>query len=638
MENKNFTLDEMMFNEPRYKNSFDMTSGRLVHVGDDEPGVAHITPVEPVNTTTGNIHGTYTNSMPKEVKPIQVGSVQGLDAMKSVDAFDILPKREKPNNDGMTDDQLSELDAAVDRECESITKRHDELFKMQEQEMEEAERNAEEKEMEEIDNMALGINNDTSTYTASKTMDYGVDVAHDDVKVTNVTPNMIDADDTFVDIPNYNGDSDTAAVHAVINDTKQDDHNVTVDTQQAGAAIDDSGPSIYAMDEAPAEEEVPAHSDEIDMSVKPVSVNIIDGVDNESLFDDDETPVEEDEAPSNEDLIEDLKNQVKEKIGPIKKTLDLSKFTIKQKAASAQKVMKMVVTKNQNVADWVLPAANRMISMTGLSGPEILKLNPENSNRNKMNTFRDMYQVMYNHLYDANKPEFEVWLKQLRFADLQHVYFALYMATFGGSNFINHSCNNPKCKKVFITDVDFKDMVVYANDDVKKKVMSIMKGDSTSASNDSYEATLIQVSDTYAFAIKSPSVWNVIMETATLSDQFIEKYADLIDVITYIDAAYLIDAEHNELTPIDMKPDANDMAKSTARRIAIMHSIISNLSSEEYFNLRAAINSLDSNVDDITYQVPKCTCPNCKSEIPAIASSPSELLFTRHQLAAFGSM
>ena len=457
MERNNYmNLDDMM--EPgNSRNSFDLTKDGLKPV----EGATNDSAVEAAPSVT-------------HVEPIMTGHVD-LKGAKSINVNDILPKRENPDAN-MTADQMAELDAAIDRECERITEFHKSLAEKQEEEMEAANYANEEKEMDSIDRLALGEN-----YSA-----------------TNTTPNApvesVRDEDDFASIP---------GPAPVVN-------NVT--------------PDMIPDEDTKKEDAVTTPED---MNAKP-SVNIIDGVSNEELFDEEEEP-ETKEGATSDEIIEDLKNQIKDKIKPIKKTFDLSKFSITQKAVSAQKVMKLVVTNNQNAADWVLPNAGVAISMTGLSGPEILKLNPENSTRNRLNTFRDMYQVIYDHLLDGNKPEFEAWLKQLRFTDIQHIYFCLYMATFNGSNFVNYSC--PKCKKVFLNDVNFKDMVVYADDKVKDKIKSILTHDTTSQSADSYEATMIQISDNYALSIRTPSVWNVIMETATLSEQFLEKYADLIDII-----------------------------------------------------------------------------------------------------------
>ena len=369
------------------------------------------------------------------------------------------------------------------------------------------------------------------------------------------------------------------------------------------------------------------------------SIRILDSVPNEDLMEEDDTDnVDIDSSDSNK-LFEDLKTEVKQKITPIRNKINLAAFTIAQKSQSAQKVMRLAVQPHRNIADWVMYSAERPISVTGLSGPEILKLNPENSGRNRLNTFRDMYRVIYDHVYDGNKPEFETWLKQVRFNDLQHIYFALYMATFGGSNFLSYSCPNKKCNKVFIKDVEFKDMVKYASDEAKQKVQSILKLDTTSPSNDTYPVDLVQISDSYVFGLRIPSVWNVIIETASLSDKFLEKHGDLIDIVAYIDSIYYIDTANNQLIPVDTKPDPNDQAKTSARRIKVFYDIIQQLSSEEYFNLGAAIKEYDNPGEQVTYMIPACTCPDCATEIPANDKiSPDSMLFTRHQLAAIGNM
>ena len=385
--------------------------------------------------------------------------------------------------------------------------------------------------------------------------------------------------------------------------------------------------------------------DEVDdpIVVRTTSDNFLPYMENSDLFDDEEdaevvSPVE-DETPSDEELLASIKEQVKHRLSPESapiKRIDLSKFTVAKKAFSAQKIMKLAVTGHQNIADWVLPAANRSISMTGLSGPEIVKLDASNSNRNRMNTFKDMYGILYKHLVDANKPEFEVWLKQVRFTDLQHIYFAAYMATFNGSSFTNYSC--PNCKNVFIHDIEFKDMVKYKNDEAKARIQNLLKRDSTTDNADTYEIELVQISDKYVFGLRTPSIWNTVIEIASLSDKFLENHADLIDLIAYIDSIYLINYDTSELVPVDTKPDPNDMGKTVARRVKSMHDIISTLNSEEYYALRSAIGEIDNNADEVTFKLPGCTCPKCNKEIPENNNiTPEQLLFTRHQLAAIAN-
>lgn len=552
--------------------------------------------------------------------PVNSGPID-MNTIKPIDINSILPKRE-PKQNAMEASMMADLDAAVDRECVNITEFHQQLFAKQEEERQAAEEAEEERLLAAQDDFALtGIirNEDDDSYGL---YDKDDDDMHD-TSTNRTRPmhfNLMEEDEGTSYTTNTSMPvSAPAEPVLVINENPVPFANTEVDT----ALSEDTALDTTAQDSVKEQKEP----------------SILDNVNDEDLFDDEETSVANDPEPSAEELLNDLKAQVKERISPKRNKLDFSKFTIAQKAISAQKVMKLAVSAHQNIADWVLPSAKRAISVTGLSGPEILKLNPENSNRNRQNTFRDMYRVIYDHIYDGNKPEFEAWLKQTRFVDLQHIYFALYMATFGGSNFINYSC--PQCKKVFIKDnIDFKDMVIYANDEAKTTIQSLLKMDTTSKSKDTYESTLIQVSDNYAFAIRTPSIWNVIIETASLSDQFLQKHADLIDMVAYIDSAYIIDHANNQLIPVDTKPEPNDMAKTAARRIKAMYDIISTLSSEEFYAMRNAINEFDEFANNsVSYQIPACTCPHCAAEIPANTEiTPDSMLFTRHQLAAIGNM
>lgn len=584
-ENNNVSLDEMMDKTPRSKsaNSVDLTQGYI----------------DPNSNT-----GPESEDKQVVVVPSESQGPVNMENMAPVDTSAILPKREKRNE---AEDRLfAELDAAVDRECESITERVNAITAAQDEELIKAAEERENKELEES----------TSNANINKIFEEDDDFSEELGLTDDETEYEPDIPVNSIRIFQNEEEMATATVTA-----KESDETVPQNT------------TSETITPKKNEEPIVAHV------VTSEKTSILDGVSDEDLFADDEE-LSEDSASdekSTDELIEELKKEAKAKITPIKKTLDLSKFTISKKSVNAQKAMKLAAKSRQSVADWVLVSAERPISMTGLSGPEILKLNPENTSRNRLNTFRDMYRIMYDHIYDANKPEFETWLKQTRFVDLPHIYFALYMATFSGSNFVNYNC--PNCNKIFLKDIKFEDMVVYANDEARNKVRDILKMDTTSPSNDEYPVDLYQISNSYAFALRTPSVWNVVIETASLSDKFLEKHADLVDIVAYIDSIYIIDEENGSLIPIDTKPDPNDQAKTSARRIKAFYDIISQLSTEEYYNLRSYINSYDEDASKVNYQIPACTCPDCATEIPANTEiGPDSMLFTRHQLAAIANM
>ena len=585
-DKKKVGLSDMMDGTPRHNTTLiDVTQGKVEKPIEEKEE----TPVEVKKTVTAE--SASTEELNKE-------------NLKEVNPFDILPPK-KVEKHTFEDELMGKLDMAVEREKESITERIDAITEKQREEFEEAQEAADLKRMEEEDKETVGASLADGFDDEDSEGDYGED--EENISIFN-----------------------EAAKRTRLN---------LDDTEEPATPIKEEK-VVEEASKAPVKE---AKKEEVK---DDTTDSILSGIDDKDLFDDEDDDDSSEENTSSVDddesekQFEELKSEVKKKINPIRKAFDLSKFTIAQKSMNAQKVMKLAVQQHQNIADWVLYSEGRPISLSGLSGPEILKLNPENSSRNRLNTFRDMYRIIYDHICDANKPEFETWLKRTHFIDIQHIYFGLYMATFGGSNFITYSCTNDKCNNVFIKDIKFEDMIKYKDDSVKKKVQDILKMDTTSAvESDEYETDLIQISDNYVFAIKTPTIWNVIMETATLSDKFLEKHADLIDLVSYIDKIYLIDAANQRLIPVDTKPDPNDQAKTSARRIRAFYDVISTLNSEDFYNLRAKIAEYDKASDELSYQIPACTCPKCATEIAANESIlPENMLFTRHQLAAIGNM
>lgn len=403
------------------------------------------------------------------------------------------------------------------------------------------------------------------------------------------------------------------------------------------------------VEEEPVVEEKDEYED-----YKNTSKSILDDLDDEEdddIFDDDvkdtddESDEEEEDVPDapdfqdmseeeQQEILNDIKKQVKDNITPIRK-VDLGTFKIKKKPVSISTIMKITKAET-NVADWVLPTAKRSVSCSAISGTEIIKLDPSNSNRNRLNTFKDIYNIIYSHIVDSNKPDFETWLKTTAFHDLEHYYFCIYKATFGKSNFMNRECSNPKCKHTFIADFEIDDMINYENDEAKELVQRIFNHDTTTKDHE-MENTLVQISDNYAVSLSMPTIWSATIETASLSAQFLQKYADMIDIYSYIDDIYFIDAENDELIPIDFKPVANDQTKTIANKIRVCYNVINSLSSDQYITLLGYTRKMNNDNSTISYQIPGCTCPKCGTKIEATPATADQLLFTRHQLGAIAA-
>lgn len=384
-----------------------------------------------------------------------------------------------------------------------------------------------------------------------------------------------------------------------------------------------------------------ADDDGVDFSILE-SDDIIEGDEDISF---DSIDSDEDDAP--EETLDERNNRLKNALSAsvrtnlktISKKIDLGAFSIADTPIAASKIVSFSAA-DLNVADWVLPNSGHIASYTGLSGPEILNLDPSNhSGKSKVNIFKTIYSIIYKHYtpIDEAKPTFDEWLKNTKFSDLQHMYFGLFKATFSGSSFAYYECKNPECNgNVFISEKSFDDYIVYDNDEVKARAEALMNEHVTAGV---YDTELYQMSDDYVIAIKEPSIWNTI-ETASLTDKFLETYESIMDILTFTDAIYFIDHENGTLLPIECSTTGS-VASQTASRIRTYGSIIRKLSADNYTELKAYIIQkyyIENANDGIKYCIPETTCEACGKVIEQRIVEATVLLFTRQQLGAFKAM
>ena len=550
-----------------------------------------------------------------KVKAKAVNATMGQN-VQEFDPTTIIPKKEK--KDPGVNEIFANLDAAVNREKESITNRM----------------NALEEKMYE-DYMDSQVNGDgdptaastssTSTeevYTRADPEDAESDLYSDGEEVYEQTTSEVNKQ--FVPYVETSSEK--------VEEKAEEEHKeVKAYVPEKETKTEEPKPKVEEKNEEP--------------SIRPFSIT--KNVNDDLVYDDKE--LEEDlENASNaaadqqkkqeeevRDIVDGLKAAAKSTIRPAMPLIDLSKFKIADKGVKASTVI-LRDTYDPDVADWVMFNTGRPISMTGLTGPELIKLDPDNSTRNRANTIRDIYKIIYDHVVDSKKPSFTDWLKQTKYTDLDHIYFALYMATFGKSNYISYQC--PECKTVFIKDdVKFEDMVQYKDDSVKDKVKEILSM-STDNGIINYQVDLVPAGH-YAFGMRSPSLYNVAIETAGLPDSIMDKYSDLIDTITYIDSVYTIDNVNMQLIPVIIPFVKDDPIKSTIKRIKTLYDILKRLSSDEYYILRGYITKLADTSAELSYKIPAAKCTECDKEIPEnTETSASDLLFTRHHLGAFANM
>lgn len=516
--------------------------------------------------------------------------------------FDIntLEKR-KPEKSEFEKEIMDDLDKAVAREKESITERINAITEMQRKEFEEQMAAKEEAEYKRVET-------EEQPTVKSSSGDDDIDwdnLFDDDEKTTEDKPvkhspitRYVEEDTAQYTIPNM--DSEPAKIDREVEEDDLDgDEDTTTNTIEE--VVEDPKP-IASSNEI---------SDDLD---KDLAAEIGE------------------EVPDTDSIMKRFAENVKERIAPITKRFNLNDFTVGESPITRLDI-KMMGLSHVSVADHFLPNAGKIISCSALSGSELMAMNPENSNRSRLNTLKDIYSIMYKHVVSEKPKTFDEWLKTTRFNDLEHIYFALYKATFGGSNFMTYECPNKKCQDVFIEDVSFEDMINYADDETKAKMQAIMSSGDSSITP--YEIVRQQISNNLAIGIRNPSIYNVVIEVSGLSDSFLEKYQDLMDIIVFIDNIYYIDYEHQVLEPVDFMPDNNNIAKTIARRIKIIADILRSLPSDNYFELRKAVADAFPSLAGVTYKIPAATCKKCGTQIPERVVGAQELLFMRHQLGAF---
>jgi hypothetical protein len=356
------------------------------------------------------------------------------------------------------------------------------------------------------------------------------------------------------------------------------------------------------------------------------------GIDEEDFanLDDEE---EESAAASDDPDMNNFRHVVVDKIGSTLNAVDLSKFKVSKEVVSVNTVLN--VFGEERIIDWVLPNMGRAFSMKEFSGVEIDKLDPDSYNRSMMMTYRDIYKTIYDHVSDSNKPmSFELWAKSTMFSDSDHLYFGVYMASFGNkANFVPYQCH--ECNHRFLSDhIPVDKMYKFKSPEAEARIKKIRTSDPSTDGAPAINITVKQVSDDVVIGYRPPTIYDMVVGTAALDDDFIQKYGDYINLCGYIDTIYMIDRRSNELRPVAFKVYPNDIKKTISFKIRAVARIMKGFNSDASGRISAMLAELDrTDNDDISYVKPEMDCPKCKAHIPEEKVSASTLVFTRHGLA-----
>lgn len=513
-------------------------------------------------------------------KPLRVSQPSGMnfdtDNVREVSSFDIAPAApQEPINAKAVAQLFGPLDDAVQREKQRITELQDQLINDGIKELEDEE-------------TAEAVGESSNDYESNDTDTEYVD--YETIKKVIHVRDSIESREEDYDVEENN----------------ETTSNITI-SRSFDDALDDEVGSILSENES-----------------------------------DDESDAED--TAMNKRSLDDMREVVKHRISPFSKKLDLTKFTVAKTPKSVSEILRTVTT-DIKTSNWVLPNAGTVEVFSPLSAIDINNLDVNNHNKTRLNAFRTMYKTIYDHILTPHKPDFEKWIRMTLFHDMDHLYFGLYLATFGDSAFFNPICEkkterNSKatgCGYQFVSEHKPMDYVKFRDDEAKAKFEKLMH--SETYSNNKYNVQLCQISDNYAFALRMPSLYNVIFEAASLSADFTEKYSDMLEVFSYIDDIYFIDRDTNNLIPIKYDIDKKSQPKTTVNKIRAYNEIYKRLSADEQSELMKNIHDIENEHDiGITYITPSTTCPECGNVIPEQAVSPIYLLFTRHRLGRIQSM
>ena len=372
-----------------------------------------------------------------------------------------------------------------------------------------------------------------------------------------------------------------------------------------------------------SEETVSKQVDEFDSSEEVIE-------DEDDEFNDIENILERDE------IVEAIRTKVIERLRP--KKLDLNSFTV---AKSPVKVMNLVTNKKDELTDtidWYLPTTGINITMKKFDGTEIVALSGANSGKSVRNTNLEILKLIYDHITNVCKPDFETWVKIVAYEDLEQLYFSILVATFKDSNYITYACENNKCKDIDVVAKDYKDMIVFYDENDKIKFFNHIELKAYNYPMKTVEMERVQITDEYCIDVKLPSLYDALIEPTYLTEKYRQKHQEKLAIISYIGDIYKIDAEQGMLIPIDYTLKTEDDTLIIKNKYRLYMQFLSSLSSDEYSYLTSIINKATEERNICEFVIPEHVCEKCKSTIKARKTQALRLLFTRHQLAALATI
>ena len=396
---------------------------------------------------------------------------------------------------------------------------------------------------------------------------------------------------------------------------------------------DESNSTLTEETDLSNDEDAVFDAPDIDLDVEEGVESIGDSVEDTTDDNEDEEINNSEIAETDDDtILKQLQDMATERLKPTSKKLDISSFTVVKKPVT--NVMPFFKPNKAKVAKWVLPTQKATIFMKEFSGSELEKLREYSEDRNSVDALNRRFHMIYDHIASARPSSFEQWLKVTPYRDVDHYFFAIYIASFNGANFLPEDCINTRCKKTFLTDdIKIMDMVKFENSKAKEEFSKLYKSEASPVSNGLFVSEVVPLSESVAIGFREPSIYNVF-ELASLDDATRRKYSSIIDYIPYIDELYVINQETHELIPVGYKKYTNNAVKTVQSKLQKYEKIFNTLSVDEFGPVKAYVRDIIAMNPGMYYVYPSVECPQCHTMTEEQRTSAEELVFTRYQLGA----
>lgn len=432
--------------------------------------------------------------------------------------------------------------------------------------------------------------------------------------------------------------------------TEEEINSVTIDVSEGNPVNEVEVPPTTievtkAKREEPTEEEYTSDVD-IEVNTSHTERKIANDEEPETT-----TVDEDEEAKKRDENMKRLQKIVAARLKPASLGLDLSSFTVVKSAkVNTNDIYDSYKAK---VSKWVAMNQESVIYMREFSGSELeLLMEYYNAYTSSIRlarrydtatvdtrSARQMYNMIYDHLEGSKPANFTTWLKITPISDIDNYFFAIYISSFMGANYIPVDCT--ECKSSYVTeDLNIMDtMVKFPSQEARDKFTEIYNSNTTPSNKGLYTTEVIPLTNMIAIGFKEPSIDDMI-SINDLSKDFQEEFSSILTFIPYIDAMYKIDISTKSLIPIDYKKFDSEV-KTLRSRIRKYNSLFDSMGVDAFAPVKAYISALDNRTTrGINYVMPETKCPECghiNPEIPIGNGETADMVFTRCQLGALVS-